>query len=188
VLEKLKAGVAPATLEAEDRRIFDDGLVLIMQEHHAALDAAVAAAYGWPVDAPEDVILANLVALNHARAMEEQAGHVKWLRPDFQIPRFGTTTDKAQLALVGGAGAGLTETIAKGQKPSFPSDDYGQMAAVMAAMASAGGALDAAAIAATFRQGLRIRDRVTATLNALARTGWISSADGGKTFTMRRVA
>lgn len=188
VLEKLKAGVAPTALEADDRRIFDDGLVLILQEHHAALDAAVADAYGWPVDAPDDAILARLVALNHERAREEQAGHVRWLRPDFQIPRFGTATDKAQLALVGGQGAGLAETVAKGGKPAFPSDDYGQMAAVMAALASAPGALDAATIAATFRQGQRIRDRVTATLTALVRTGWISSGDGGKSFAMRRVA
>ncbi len=188
VLETLKAGIAPAALEGGDRRTFDDGLVLILQEHHAALDAAVAEAYGWPVDAPDDTILARLVALNHERAREERAGHVRWLRPDFQIPRLGTATDKAQLALVGGAGAGLAETVAKGGKPAFPSDDYGQMAAVMAALASAAGALDAASIAATFRQGQRIRDRVTATLTALVRTGWISSGDGGKSFAMRRVA
>jgi hypothetical protein len=80
------------------------------------------------------------------------------------------------------------ETIAAAQKPAFPADDYGQMAAVMAAMASAGGTPDAASIAATFRQGQRIQPRVTATLNALARTGWISSSDGGRTFAMRRVA
>jgi hypothetical protein len=87
-----------------------------------------------------------------------------------------------------GAGAGLAETIGKGQMPAFPSDDYGQMVAVMAAQASAADAMDAAAIAATFRQGKRIRDRVKATLNALVRTGWISSADGGNSFAMRRVA
>ena len=35
---------------------------------HRALDAAVAAAYGWPADLPDDEILARLLALNHARA------------------------------------------------------------------------------------------------------------------------
>jgi hypothetical protein len=188
VLEKLKAGNTPAALAADDRRIFDDGLVLILQEHHAALDAAVSDAYGWPVDLPEEEILARLVALNHARAKEEAAGNVKWLRPDFQIPRFGSSKDKAELELVGGEGGGMVETIAAAQKPAFPADDYGQMAAVMAAMASAGGTPDAVTIAATFRQGQRIQPRVMATLNALARTGWISSSDGGRTFAMRRVA
>jgi hypothetical protein len=35
---------------------------------HAALDAAVAAAYGWPADIATDDALARLLALNHARA------------------------------------------------------------------------------------------------------------------------
>ena len=34
---------------------------------HRALDTAVAAAYGWPVDLPDDEVLAQLLALNHAR-------------------------------------------------------------------------------------------------------------------------
>ena len=35
---------------------------------HAALDAAVAAAYGWPADLADDAILARLFALNQQRA------------------------------------------------------------------------------------------------------------------------
>ena len=35
---------------------------------HRALDAAVAAAYGWPADISTDEALAKLLALNHARA------------------------------------------------------------------------------------------------------------------------
>jgi len=35
---------------------------------HRKFDAAVAAAYGWPTDLPDDEILARLLALNHARA------------------------------------------------------------------------------------------------------------------------
>lgn len=35
---------------------------------HRALDAAVAAAYGWPEDISEDDALARLLALNLARA------------------------------------------------------------------------------------------------------------------------
>ncbi len=38
---------------------------------HAKLDAAVAAAYGWPVNLSDDEILARLFALNRARAAEE---------------------------------------------------------------------------------------------------------------------
>ena len=35
---------------------------------HRALDAAVAAAYGWPADLPDDDILSRLLELNRARA------------------------------------------------------------------------------------------------------------------------
>ena len=33
-------------------------------------------------------LVARLVALNAERAAEERAGHIRWLRPDYQIPRF----------------------------------------------------------------------------------------------------
>lgn len=38
---------------------------------HAKLDAAVAAAYDWPADLPEEDILARLLALNLARATDQ---------------------------------------------------------------------------------------------------------------------
>ena len=44
---------------------------------HAKLDAAVAAAYGWPADLSEDAILEKLLALNLQRAAEEIAAAKK---------------------------------------------------------------------------------------------------------------
>ena len=41
-----------------------------LQNAHAALDAAVAAAYGWPADLSEQKILARLLALNLERSSE----------------------------------------------------------------------------------------------------------------------
>jgi hypothetical protein len=41
---------------------------------HAVLDAAVFAAYGWPVDLPDDEILAGLLALNLEREHAPQKG------------------------------------------------------------------------------------------------------------------
>ena len=38
---------------------------------HRALDAAVAAAYGWPADLPDDALLAKLLELNLLRAGSE---------------------------------------------------------------------------------------------------------------------
>jgi hypothetical protein len=56
----------------------------IVAKLHADIDTEVAAAYGWPADlAPADIVT-RLVALNAARAAEEAAGHIRWLRPDYQ--------------------------------------------------------------------------------------------------------
>ena len=65
----------------------------IVDRLHQQIDAAVAQAYGWgddwqAGDLPPAEIVARLVALNAVRAAEEAAGHIRWLRPDYQIPRF----------------------------------------------------------------------------------------------------
>ena len=57
---------------------------------HKALDEAVADAYGWPRDLAPAEIVARLVALNAERRAEEAAGHVRWLRPEYQIARYAT--------------------------------------------------------------------------------------------------
>ena len=187
VLEKLRAGVRPDALQATERRTFDDGLVLIMKEYHDKIDAAVADAYGWPADLSDDEILIRLVALNQQRAKEEARGLVRWLRPDYQIPKFGTTKDKAELDLVGG-GTPIEGVMAAGPKPTFPPDDIAQTAAVMAALMVAPGPIDAGTLSTAFRQGRRVAPKVTSVLAALARMGFVSTADGGRTFTLRRAA
>jgi hypothetical protein len=60
----------------------------IVHRLHEQIDAAVADAYGWPADLTPSEIVTRLVALNAERAKEEAEGHIRWLRPDYQIPRF----------------------------------------------------------------------------------------------------
>ena len=62
----------------------------IVHRLHEQIDAAVADAYGWPADLPPSEIVTRLVALNAERAREEAEGKIRWLRPDYQIPRFGS--------------------------------------------------------------------------------------------------
>src|SRR3546814_7156800 len=84
VLEKVRAGAA---LTDAEKDVYEAGLVGVLRQIHADLDAAVAEAYGWPADLADEEILERLVALNHARAAEERAGRVRWLRPEFQAPK-----------------------------------------------------------------------------------------------------
>jgi hypothetical protein len=77
---------AEKPLSAAEKDVHDAGQVSILRALHDRLDAAVAAAYGWPADLPEAEIVARVVALNAERVKEEAAGLVRWLRPEFQAP------------------------------------------------------------------------------------------------------
>ena len=89
VLEKLRAG---AELTEKERAIHERGLVSVLRQIHDELDTVVAAAYGWEPTLSDEEILERLVALNAARAREEQAGLIRWLRPEYQKPAAVQTT------------------------------------------------------------------------------------------------
>ena len=82
VLERLRAfEAAPrnsplAPLAPKERTIHDQGLVAVLRQLHDELDAAVADAYGWPVDLPDGENLQRLVHFNARRAAEEAAGTI----------------------------------------------------------------------------------------------------------------
>jgi hypothetical protein len=186
ILEMLRARSKPDEFDKQDREIFDDGLVLILKELHDRLDVAVAEAYGWPADLTDDKILAKLVALNKERSEEEKRGLVRWLRPDYQIPRFAKGVDK-QAAKEEGAQVAAELIAAIEQKPSFPSGTVEQTAAIFAALTAASGALDAKGLAAQFKRTKTTEKKVGEVLASLARLGYVTSEDG-KTFALRRVA
>jgi hypothetical protein len=186
VLEKLRRGAKPDELDEDDRKIFDDGLVLIMKELHDRLDVAVADAYGWSADLTDDQILTKLVALNKERALEEKRGLVRWLRPDYQIARFAKGVDK-QAATEEGAQVAAELIPAVEQKLSFPAGAVEQTAAVFAALNAANGPLDAASLAAQFKRTRTTEKKVGDVLASLARLGYVTS-DDGKSFALRRVA
>ena len=83
VLEALREGRA---LTETERDMHDRGLVTLIRQHHDAIDALVAEAYGWPADLSDEEILTRLVALNKERAAEEASGLIRWLRPEYQNP------------------------------------------------------------------------------------------------------
>ncbi|KQT33538.1 hypothetical protein ASG29_05725 [Sphingomonas sp. Leaf412] len=87
-LYNLVAAIRDGTLSPQDESAAVRARARIVAKLHDDLDDAVADAYGWPRDLPAAQVVARLVALNAERAAEEAAGHVRWLRPDYQVPRF----------------------------------------------------------------------------------------------------
>ena len=88
------AAIRDGTLPTEQEAAAVRGRAFIVAKLHDDLDLAVADAYGWGEEwrrapLPPAEIVRRLVALNAERAAEEANGHVRWLRPDYQIPRFG---------------------------------------------------------------------------------------------------
>lgn len=171
-------------LSAAETSVRDRGLALILDEHHQAIDAAVAAAYGWPADLAEEEVLARLVALNRQRAREEERGQVRWLRPDYQRPRFGGAARGGE-QIEAEVLVAIHPALAK---PAFPTEAVERVAAVLGALAGAAGPLDAAGIAGRFRQGRRVERAVRDILVSLARIGEISTVDGGVRFVRRLTA
>jgi hypothetical protein len=168
VLDKLRTG---EPLTAKDKVIHEQGLVSVLKQLHDELDKAVLDAYGWsdldPADT--DALLERLVALNAERRREEAAGHIRWLRPEFQNP-------SAQAV-----GAGLPAlpeaTEASAGKPAptarqpWPATLPEQVAAVARVLAEAAAPLAEADIAARFTGKGPWKKRLPQLLDTLAALG-----------------
>ncbi|MBZ0218046.1 MAG: hypothetical protein K8F25_15930, partial [Fimbriimonadaceae bacterium] len=185
VLEKLKLSEA---LDQADEAIKDKGLILILKEHHEKIDRLVAESYGWPDNLTDEEVLERLVALNYRRAAEEKRGHVRWLRPDYQVDRFGKKLDKQAVIEEGAqipAPLDLEDTA--GKKVTFPADAVSQTAAVFSALARSDGAMTVAEIAADYRKTKNLEKAISDVLASLARLGHVATKDGRK-FEIKRVA
>ena len=122
-LEALRAGRA---LEPAEKDVTEAGQVATLLHLHDTLDAAVADAYGWPVDLPAANIVARVVALNAERRAEEREGLVRWLRPEYQAPAEAPAARAKQGAMPLGEAAGIL--------PPWPKDTVAQYQAVLGAL------------------------------------------------------
>lgn len=182
VLEKVRAGVELSEAEADVKA---RGRVLILKDLHDQIDRATADAYGWPHDLTDEQILERLVALNAERAKEEAAGHVRWLRPDYQIPRFarGAAAPKSGELDLGATVVALDKAL-----PPFPKDKGEQVMAIRAVLQASGRPMDAAAVSRAFKGGgKKIEQRVVQALATLVRYGDATPLPAG-TFAARRAA
>lgn len=166
----LEAERAEEELTDSDREIHEKGLVSVLREIHDELDAALAAAYGWPADLTDEEILGRLVALNAERADEEKDGRVRWLRPEYQAPDEATAT---QAALPG------TETpepaVAAAAVSRWPKPLPERISAVYEVV-SRGGEWTVEQVAQNFRRAKR-KD-VGQVLESLAALGLVAQFEG----------
>lgn len=131
VAAKLRRGEPLATAEQDVHKAAACG---VLNDLHDALDEAVAKAYGWSWPEPSALILERLVALHDARVEEERRGHVRWLRPDYQAPRFGGGVEAATPELEVEGSAPPATPAARAQ---WPADAVGQITALRQLVADA---------------------------------------------------
>ena len=172
MLEALRAGEA---LSAKEKTVYEQGLVGVLRDIHDKLDAAVAEAYGWPPDLPDEEILERLVALNAERAAEEAQGHVRWLRPEYQAPDAeGTQIDLAV----------EKPKATKARRAAIPWPDAlpAQMQAVQRLLAESVAPLDVEAAARSFKGRLTKarRSAVAERLETLADLGLARRTEDGR--------
>lgn len=146
-LAKLRDG---GELTSKERAAHEQGLVSVLRQLHDDLDRAVAEAYGWPSDLPEQELLVRLVALNAERAREEANGVVRWLRPEYQNPAGTGAGAQGGFDLGEAAAAPVASPAAKIPWPKTLPE---QVAAVRGALASANGPVTAETVARTFVRG-----------------------------------
>jgi len=160
VVEQLRAG---QPLTVKEQATNQQGLASVLLSLHNDLDTAVADAYGWPTTLPDAELLARLVQLNHARAAEEKAGTVRYLRPAYQAP--GQQQAALSLPTTGPAAVAATDTAAQ----PWPAELAQQMQAIRAVVAQAAAPVTASQVAARFRRTRAAQVQpLLATLTALS--------------------
>ena len=211
-VRELENGCDVPPLSAKEKDIHEAGLVSVLKEIHDDIDRAVFKAYGWgdltpalvgkpgatmpsPHKTPEqeeaeEELLARLVALNQERAAEERRGIVRWLRPDYQIPKLGhkvRTPDAAKQVE-----ADLIVPALADDKPVWPRDDMDRIRVIRDMLGRAPAPLAPEALSAAFRgrNSAPRKKRVEQVLQTLVAAGvaqqGIDGQDGGSRFFIPR--
>jgi hypothetical protein len=129
VVAKLRSG---ESLTVEERNVHEKAACGVLRDLHDELDALVAKEYGWEWPLSRTEILQRLVVLHDERVKEEKGGPVSWLRPDYQVPRFGKAAPADDLSLPDG----VPVPTKKLKRPAWPSDVISQIGAIKRLLAS----------------------------------------------------
>ena len=211
-VREIECGCDVPALSAKERDIHEVGLVSVLKEIHDDIDRAVFQAYGWadlipalvgkpgatmpsPHKTPEqeeaeEELLTRLVALNQKRAAEERRGTVRWLRPDYQIPKLGhkvkTPEDVEQVE------AQLVVPAPADGKPAWPKDEMDRISIVRDMLSRAPGPVAPASLGVAFsgRNSARRTKGVEKALQTLVAAGvaqqGIDKQDGSSRFFIPR--
>ncbi len=163
LLVKLRSG---EPFNDREREQHERSQTEILRQLHDELDAAVAEAYGWPVDLPESEILMNLVALNKERATEEARGVVRWLRPEYQAPQEVQQPATPVLVLEIDQGQVAAGPVTEPQP--WPKDLKDQLAALRSLLLSSERLWTFDSISSSFKSRGRFREGIQAQLDLLA--------------------
>lgn len=191
-LRELENGCNVSPMSNAERDVHQAGLISVLKEIHDDIDRATLTAYGWQDLIPELVgkpgatlpsphkseaqeqaeeeLLSRLVALNQERAAEEKRGIVRWLRPDYQIPKLGPKAPKPAEEHIGVLDIELPDVT---EKPRWPTDGLEQIRLVRDLLSRAPAPLPPDAIAMVFdgRTTARRRERIEEVLETLVVTG-----------------
>lgn len=199
VLERVREldnGCDVEPLSDKEKAIYEAGLIAILKELHDDIDRAVFEAYGWEdlipalvgkpgattpsphktaeQEAAEEELLARLVALNQERAAEEARGEVRWLRPDYQIPKLGhkvaTPKDEEQIS------ADVT-VIDLPTKPKWPTDGLDQIRVLREVLTAAARPARPDELSANFKGGRNRQKRIEQVLEHMVETGMVRTGE-----------
>ena len=200
-LRELEAGADVEPLTEKERDIHEAGLVLVLKDMHDAIDRLAFEAYGWEdlgerivgrpgatlpsphksedQEAAEEKLLTCLVALNVERQAEEAKGHVRWLRPDYQIAKLGKKAPKPAEDEQGDLDI-LVPIAAVSGSPKWPGEADAQIRLVRELLMKAPAPAAADEIAAAFdgRNTPKRRKRVAGVLSLLTAVGGAREGDG----------
>lgn len=183
VVEKLRSG---EKLTPKERAIHELAACGVLKDLHDELDRLVAEAYGWPWPMEKEEILERLVQLHDERVEEEKRGLIRWLRPEYQIPRFAPEAAAAELPLPKAArkAAATGDGTPAAQPIPWPISAVEQVAALTGLLARGPATLEQAVAAFTGAD----RRLVARHLETLALMGEATVDTAGRYDRARRVA
>jgi len=177
VVEKLRAGEA---LTPKERAIHEIAACGVLRDMHDELDALVAEAYGWPWPMEKEEILERLVALHDERVEEESRGVIRWLRPEYQIPRFAPAAAALTLEIPDAD----ARPAAAAALPAWPATAVEQLSAIGSLVAQRPLGIDEIAASFTGAQ----RALIVRHLETLELMGEVTQGPDGRYGAARKVA